>query len=271
MIKVGTSGFSFPDWMGTVYPEHLKKKDLLEYYEKELRFNCVEVNFTYYTLPSPKSLAGMSRKTSSEFEFTVKAFRGLTHDMVNPKTGELADNAELFDKFSYSLQPLLDDGKLACVLAQFPPFFYPRGENYDYMREFSDRLPGVPVVVEFRNKGWLKESTLQFLKENGLGYCVVDEPQLPRLMPYQAGATSAIGYFRFHGRNPNWFRASVKERYDYLYSEKELKPFLSDIEEVAKQTKRTFIFFNNCNRGQAAQNAQMMQKLLGLIREHTER
>lgn len=269
MIKIGTSGFSFPDWVGPVYPEDMNKKDFLPYYEQELGFKCVEVNFTYYTLPSPKSFTGMSRKTSADFEFTVKAFRALTHDMIDLDTWKLADNSEQFEQFAHSLEPLVDDGKLACVLAQFPPFFYPRKENYDYLRQFKEKVGGVPVVVEFRNKGWMKESTFEFLKENGLGYCVVDEPKIPRLMPYQPGATSQIGYFRFHGRNTKWFKTPVKERYDYLYSEEELTEFVPDVRKVADETDRAFIFFNNCTRGQAAQNAEMMKKLLGLIREHS--
>jgi len=270
MIKIGTSGFSFPDWVGPVYPRNLKQKDFLPYYEKELGFNCVEANFTYYTLPSPRSFAGMSRKTSESFEFTVKAFKGLTHDMINLDTWELAENSEVFEKFYQSLEPLLNDGKLACVLAQFPPFFFPRKENYDYIREFREKLHDVPLVVEFRNKAWLKESTMDLLRENLLGYCVVDEPKIPRLMPYQPGATSNIGYFRFHGRNPRWFKTSVKERYDYLYSEEELKEFVPDIKQVADRTEKAFILFNNCTRGQAARNAEMTKKLLGLIREHSD-
>jgi uncharacterized protein YecE (DUF72 family) len=81
MIKVGTSGFSFPDWKGTVYPPNIQPRDMLSFYEKELGFNVVEINFTYYTLPSQKSLMAMSQKTSPDFEFVVKSFKGMTHDI----------------------------------------------------------------------------------------------------------------------------------------------------------------------------------------------
>ena len=77
MIKVGTSGFSFPDWKGTIYPAGLGDREMLPFYEKNLGFNVLEVNFTYYSLPSPKSFAAMSQKTSKEFEFVVKAFKGM--------------------------------------------------------------------------------------------------------------------------------------------------------------------------------------------------
>ncbi len=79
MIKIGTSGFSFPDWKGAVYPVGIREGDMLPFYEKELGFNVVEVNFTYYTLPSQKSLAALCQKTSSSFEFVVKSFKGMTH------------------------------------------------------------------------------------------------------------------------------------------------------------------------------------------------
>ncbi|HHT9155648.1 MAG TPA: DUF72 domain-containing protein, partial [Candidatus Tripitaka sp. YC43] len=81
MIKLGTSGFSFDDWKGPIYPPKLKKQDMLSYYEKELGFKCLEINSTYYTLPSPKSMEGLAKKTSEDFEFTVKAFKGMTHEI----------------------------------------------------------------------------------------------------------------------------------------------------------------------------------------------
>lgn len=267
MIKLGTSGFSFEDWKGPIYPPKIKKQDMLPYYEKELGFKCLEINSTYYTLPSPRSMEGMVKKTSEDFEFTVKAFKGMTHEIWDnpPKADKvLLDNKEVFEKFNFSMKPLLEAGRLRCLLAQFPPWFYPKKENYDYIRTFKDRVAGVPVVVEFRNLAWHKESTLEFLKQEGLGYCVVDEPKLPGLMPFNSKATSSIGYFRFHGRNPNWFRVPVSVRYDYLYSEDELQEFLFPIQEVAGLTDTTFVFFNNCHGGSAAKNALRLREMLQL-------
>ncbi len=125
-------------------------------------------------------------------------------------------------------------------------------------------LDNIPVVVEFRNKAWAKQDTFNFLRENSLGFCCVDEPPLPRLMPFTPRATSDIGYFRFHGRNMNWFKASVSERYNYLYSEDELKEFVPKVKEVASKTVKTYNFFNNCHAGAAARNAQMMKNLMGM-------
>jgi len=262
MIKIGTSGFSFSDWKGTVYPIGIRDRDMLSFYEKELGFNVLEVNFTYYTLPSQKSFAAMSQKTSTGFEFVVKAFKGMTHEIWNKETRTMVDNRETFEKFKYSLVPLIEDGKLACVLAQFPYGFFPNRESLDYLQRFKEQMEDVPLVFEFRNQTWLKEKTFQFLETNRIGFCIVDEPKLPKLMPYLPKTTSDIGYFRFHGRNRNWFNAPISVRYNYLYSEEELKEFIPDIRDISQKTNKTFIFFNNCHAGYAAKNAARMAQLL---------
>jgi uncharacterized protein YecE (DUF72 family) len=262
MIRIGTSGFSFPDWKGTVYPVGLREKDWLPFYEKELGFKALEVNFTYYTLPSQKSFMAMSQKTSKEFAFVVKSFKGMTHEIQDRATGDRIDNQEIFKKFKYSLLPLVEEGKLACVLAQFPYGFFPSRENFDYLGNFKNELADIPLVFEFRNQKWLKEETFHFLEKNKIGFCIVDEPRLPKLMPYFPRVTSEIGYFRFHGRNSNWFNVPVSVRYDYLYGEGELKEFVPDIQNVSQKTAKTLIFFNNCHAGSAAKNAAQMAQLL---------
>jgi uncharacterized protein YecE (DUF72 family) len=262
MIKVGTSGFSFDDWKGTVYPSSMNARDMLSYYERELGFNILEVNFTYYSLPSQKSFASMTKKTSQDFEFVVKAFRGMTHEIRDKATGAMIDNQEIFEKFKYSLVPLIEDRKLTCVLAQFPYMFFPSRGNYDYLRGFKEQMNDIPLVFEFRNKAWMREEIFQSLERNKIGFCIVDEPKLPKLMPYLPKATSDIGYFRFHGRNPNWFNVPISVRYNYLYSEGELKEFIPDVKEIAQKTTKTLVFFNNCYSGYAAKNAAQMAKLL---------
>jgi uncharacterized protein YecE (DUF72 family) len=262
MIRIGTSGFSFSDWKGTVYPIGLRERDWLPFYEKELGFKALEVNFTYYTLPSQKSFVAMAQKTSKGFEFVVKSFKGMTHEIRDKETGGMVNNQEVFKRFNYSLLPLIEEGKLACVLAQFPYSFFPNRENFEYLEYFKSEMADIPLVIEFRNRIWVKEQIVQFLERNKIGFCIVDEPKLPKLMPYFPRATSEIGYFRFHGRNPNWFNVPASVRYDYLYSEGELKEFVSDIQSVSQKTTKTLIFFNNCHAGAAAKNAAQMAKLL---------
>jgi uncharacterized protein YecE (DUF72 family) len=204
----------------------------------------------------------MSQKTSKDFEFVVKSFKGMTHDIWNKETGSRIDNQEIFKKFKYSLIPLIEEEKLACVLAQFPYGFFPNRENSGYLQRFKEEMGDIPLVLEFRNKAWLREETFQFLEKKEIGFCVVDEPKLPQLMAYLPRATSEIGYFRFHGRNPKWFNVPTKVRYDYLYSEKELREFVPGIKDISQKTAKTLIFFNNCYSGSAAKNAAQIAKLL---------
>jgi len=108
VIKIGTSGFSFPDWKGTVYPAQIRDREMLPYYERDLGFKALEVNFTYYTLPSQKSFEAMSQKTSGGFEFVVKAFRGMTHEI---RTGDRGLAREPGDIREIQTEPFPPEGE----------------------------------------------------------------------------------------------------------------------------------------------------------------
>jgi uncharacterized protein YecE (DUF72 family) len=268
MIKIGTSGFSFPDWRGTVYPKTLQPKDALVFYEKELSFNTVEINSTYYALISQKSFEGMEKKTGPNFEFVVKGYRGITHDPFDPRLGaqkpSIKAALENIDKFNYSLAPLKEKGKLGGVLLQFPVFFEPSATSEQYLLECKNKFGDTPLIIEFRHRSWSKPETFKFLKSNGMGYCAVDEAKLTRLMPFINEVTSDTAYLRLHGRNPNWFNAPMEERYNYLYSDSELESFIPELEKMDKNAKKTYAFFNNCHAGQAVKNAVRLKELLGL-------
>lgn len=262
MIKIGTSGFSFPDWVGTIYPSTMKKGDMLLYYENQLGFKITEINATYYTIPSPKSFIGMMRKTSPDFEFTVKAHKSLTHEIRDKDTGELIDNKESFGRFLSSIEPLKKEGRLTAVLSQFPYSFHITNDNYNYLKTFKERLKDIPLVVEFRNVNWHNAKSIAFLKQNHIGYCIVDEPKFKNLMPYNPITTTDLGYFRFHGRNPHWFQASVSERYDYLYTREELQSFVPDIKNIADSVTKMIVMFNNCHAGKSVINAKQLMGML---------
>ncbi|MDY7033904.1 MAG: DUF72 domain-containing protein [Thermodesulfobacteriota bacterium] len=271
-IRVGTSGFQFKDWKGKVYPSKIKDRDMLLFYEKELGFDVLEVNYTYYRLPEQKTSAGMVEKTSDTFEFVVRSNIEMTHEIWEDDTRkQIKDNTEIFVRFKEGLRPMTESGKLGCVLIQFPSFFWPKKDNFNYLRMCHEMLHEIPIVIEFRNKAWVRESTFHFLEDNHIGYCVVDEPQLPRLMPFIPKSTSDIAYIRLHGRNTNWFNTSKDERYNYLYSEEELHFFLPHAESISKDKARTFVFFNNCHGGFAVRNGLMMKKMLGIIESYTSR
>ncbi len=262
-VYIGTSGFQYGDWIGEFYSPTIKPAQMLSAYEGEKGLNAVELNFTYYTLPSARTLASMVKRTSSDFRFTVRSHREMTHEIWHDEARrELKETAPVFRAFREGIAPLRESGRLGSLLLQFPSFFWPREENLDYLRRSHELLKGIPTVVEFRNRAWLREETFDFLKREGLGFCIVDEPKLPRLLPYTPRATSGAAYFRFHGRNPNWFGADKHERYNYLYSREELKSFLPDIEAMARE-RETYVFFNNCYGAKAARNALELKHLLG--------
>jgi uncharacterized protein YecE (DUF72 family) len=256
-ILIGTSGFSYEDWRGHFYPREIPKREMLPYYAQF--FSTVEINSTYYALPHPATFVQMSRKVPADFQFVVKAHKDMTHS-----GGEL--NREAFAVFRRSLEPIAERGQLGCVLAQFPWSFKPGRANEAYLGAFREELPAIPVAVEFRNAGWASDQTLALLRELDMGFCCVDEPRLPGLMPRVAAATARIGYVRFHGRNAQkwWKHEHAYERYDYLYSEDELQEWVGKIRQLGGLTEQLFVFFNNHYEGKAGQNARMLARLMNL-------
>ena len=254
MIRVGTSGFSYADWVGPFYPAALPKQDFLSYYSQH--FETCELNFSYYRLPTAQSLARMLEKSGGQVEFTIKANKGMTHERKN--------NRQIFLDFRKALQPLLQAGKCGCVLAQFPYSFHATQENLDYLKAFKEWMQDVPLVVEFRNQKWIKQDNFSLLKELDYGFCCVDEPALRGLLPPLAVATSQIGYIRFHGRNRDkwWQHDDPAERYEYLYTDAELQEWVPKIQALEGITDKVYVFMNNHPKGKAVQNATRLQQLL---------
>ena len=254
MIYLGTSGFSYNDWVGPFYPSGMPKKEWLLYYARE--FNACEINATYYTLPKPAIMESMARKTGDGFLFTVKANRQMTHEREN--------NEEVFKFFREMLTPIIDLGKMGCVLAQFPNSFRFNDQNRGYVETFREWMGDLPVVIEFRNAGWLRADVFGWLRRYELGFCCVDEPPLPNLLPPIAEATSKIAYVRFHGRNKEkwWQHEHAYQRYDYSYSPEELEEWLPKIRHLDQTAERTFVFANNHWRGQAVSTIRQLRMML---------
>jgi uncharacterized protein YecE (DUF72 family) len=151
---------------------------------------------------------------------------------------------------------------MKALLFQFPYMFVPGDENIAYLRSLREEFDGYKPIVEFRNAKWSDDRHLEMLKELSFGYCIVDEPKLKGLLPFSPHLTSDTGYFRFHGRNTLWFNQPLEVRYDYLYSETELRQFVPPIKDIAQRASTTYIFFNNCHAGKAVKNALMMIEML---------
>ena len=255
MILIGTSGFSYADWVGPFYPETLPKQEWLAYYSQH--FRACELNFSYYRVPTAKSLAQMAEQSGGNVEFVVKANQEMTHVRE--------ENAPVFKAFQAALQPLAERRVLGGVLAQFPFSFHCNQANVEYLKRFQAQMGDIPVVVEFRNRQWLKEATFTLLRDLGCGFCCVDEPPLKGLLPPVAVATSPLGYVRFHGRNRAkwWEHDDPAERYDYLYPEAELREWLPKIRALEEKTEKVYVFTNNHRKGQAVRNAQQLKALVG--------
>ncbi len=251
-IRVGTSGWSFPDWVGPFYPEGMKDRDLLPFYAA--RFRALEWNATHYRPPSPEACAALAAKTPAGFAIVVKAYRGITHEPEDP---------DPLPTFRDALAPLAAAGKLGGVLLQYPQRLHATAEARRRVAGTARALGDVPVVAEFRHRTWATPESLRFLRDSGIGFCCVDEPDLPDLMPRIAEATGRVGYLRFHSRDASaWYGEGERDRYDYLYSDAEMSEWLTALRDLAATTVRTFVFFNNCHRGQAAQNARAFARIL---------
>ena len=180
MIYVGTSGYSYPDWIGPFYPAGLKSGAFLGHYARH--FPAVEVDYTYYRLPSAATLAGMDRRTPPGFRFAAKATSLLTHE----REATPAD----FAAYCAGVAPLVAAGKLGAVLAQFPFSFANSEAHRTYLHHLRQGLGDLPVVVEFRHVSWIIEPVFALLRELGLGFCCVDQPRFAKFVPPVARATS---------------------------------------------------------------------------------
>ncbi len=258
-IVIGTSGYSFADWVGPFYPPGTRSADFLPYYARH--FDAVEVNATYYRVPDAAMLERMEQKTPDGFRFVVKLNQAMTH--------EGSRDPALYRQFLAALRPLKDAGKYDGLLAQFPWGFKRTPDHRRHLAALRELLAEEPLFVEFRHDSWLTPELEPSLREHRIGYCAVDEPRLPGLVPPVTMVTTEDAYVRFHGRNAQnwWGRGGTRgsgsgDRYDYDYREDELKEWVRKVAELAEQARRTYLFFNNCHAGQAARNAKLMQELL---------
>ena len=253
-VLIGTSGYSYEDWIGPVYPAGTEKRDFLSLYAKE--FPLVELNFSYYQQPAARTLERMVEATPEGFLFSIKAHRSMTHEFAESWAEDIAT-------FKEGVRPLVESGRLAAILLQFPYSFAYSTESRTRLATLCERLAGLPLAVEFRKSEWLREQVYQGLRERGIALVSVDEPDLPRLLRPSAEATADLAYVRFHGRNKaNWWTGDNASRYDYLYSEAELGEWVERIRTILARARMLMIFFNNHSRGRAVENARQMRELL---------
>jgi uncharacterized protein YecE (DUF72 family) len=253
-IRIGTSGYSFADWVGPFYPPGIARGEMLDYYKRH--FNTVEVNATYYRLPPPATMQRMAERTPADFHFMVKLPGGVTHLRD-------ADPAPV-EGFLRTIAPLQESGKFRGALAQFPFSFKRTAQAEAYLAWLRAAFPGMPLFVEFRHDSWREREVADFLAAQGLGICSIDEPDLPGLIPRWVARVGEVASVRLHGRNAAAWWKGGGERYNYLYAREELAEWAEKIRELADGARQTYVFFNNCHAGHAVVNARMMEELLKL-------
>ena len=258
-LRIGTSGYDYPEWKGVFYPDELSRTEFLGYYSE--RFDTLEINYTYYGQPKAETLQSMIERTRKPIDFSIKAHRSLTHER---NTGGLSSAAR---EFRTGVEPLVKTDRLAAVLLEFPFSFHYTPDERRYLAKVLGTLEGLPLVVEFRNAEWYGARVIESLRQRNVGLCVVDLPRLEGLPPLSDLVTSDIAYIRFHGRNAeNWWTGDSGSRYEYRYSQDELSGWIPRLESMGAQAKKTRIYFNNHRRGDAVSNAKELVSLVAAAR-----
>jgi uncharacterized protein YecE (DUF72 family) len=298
-VRVGICAWADPALIedGSFYPKKsMTAEARLRWYARF--FDTVEINSSYYAIPAARNAVLWAERTPPGFVFNVKAYALMTGHHPRPQTlpaelqlllpqrprltrrGEIDATAfppealdQTFRLFRQAVDPLAQAGKLGYVLFQLAPWVRFDAERLDYLASLPARLPGWTLAVELRDRSWLPDhvdETLRVLRSAGLAHVVVDAPVTPNAVPYLPEHTARTAVFRLHGRNAEgWMRQlrgeepAVREKYDYLYTEDELRALQPDVEAAAAETERVFVSFNNNNRAFPVQNAQMLKRLLG--------
>lgn len=264
---IGTSGYDYPEWKGIFYPKDLKRKDFLSYYASQ--FNALEINNTFYNMPTAGRLLSFWERSEGRLQFSVKANRMLTHEVG--AAWEL--DAALF---LHAVSSLAEKSSLCAVLFQFPQSFHYTPENRLYLARLLDIFESFPIVIEFRHVEWIRESVLAGLESRHASLCYCDMPELKYLPnnatsavpePVEGPHTPSNFYLRLHGRNADaWYSADNSQngstRYTYDYSDQELSDFVPVIQNVILTGRQPIVFFNNHPNGSGAKNAVKFKELL---------
>jgi len=290
-IRIGTASWTDPGFVADWYPPKLPASARLRWYAE--RFNYVEVNSTFYAIPNARTVERWCNETPGDFLFDVKLPKALSrHRMeakflppdlrvklpqrngavqLSPETEEL-----VMTRLLRELEPLRSANKLGAFLLQLSPSFRPKNNQLTELDSLLPRLDGVPLALELRNRDWVTgdqmDQTLSWLRERRVTFVLVDAPASEHftVMPGIDCVTNpALGYFRFHGRNEEGYirGRSVAERFDYEYSDDEVKELAERIRKVALEVEELRVIANNNRSNYAPRLVERLTKLLNLERE----
>jgi uncharacterized protein YecE (DUF72 family) len=288
-LRIGTSGWSYPagpgKWNGIFYPATRSKRagtkdfDELRYYAQH--FNTVEVNSTFYGQPRAEVTGAWVDRTPRDFEFSLKLYQKFTHPKMfkeqalrhGGSEGPLLDllaqvTASDIDDYRAGIEPLANAGRLGALLAQFPASFKDTPPARDYLAQLLRAFSDYRIAVELRHKSWSDGlgETLALLNGFGAALVQIDEPKF-RLSIRQNWLPNVTSFYyvRLHGRNAKqwWHHEHRDDRYNYLYTAKELQEF-SDTAGAAKElVKKSYLYTNNHFAAKSVVNAVMLKAQLG--------
>jgi len=298
-VRVGTCSWADESLTALWYPSNARSAEgRLRYYAEH--FDTVELNASFYALPTAEAAATWARRTPDGFIFHVKAFAMMTRHPVRAEQlpPDMRDafefdergrvihpsrelRGEVFDRFLHAIDPLREAGRLGGVLMQMPPYVVRKAESLEYLEWARGQLRDHQMLVEFRHRSWREpeavEATLRFLESIDATYVMVDAPRTGarNVAPTVIGQTGDQAYLRLHGRNAaTWNKrgGSAAERFDYLYTDDELEEWVEPLRELEERSESVWVMFNNNGRStdvatggeiaQAPVNALTMKELL---------
>jgi uncharacterized protein YecE (DUF72 family) len=297
-VRIGVAGWTDATLTapGVFYPPAAKSAQArLAFYSSH--FPLVEVDSSYYALPTRKTAELWVERTPGDFRFNIKAYALMTGHPAELSRLPRALKAELpgniaaaercyprdlppefiesvWATFMDAIQPLQRSGKLGAVLLQYPPWFLANRRSAGELAKARSRLGNIPAAVEFRDARWLAPAvaprTFALLREHAFSYVCVDEPQgLPSSVPSTIAVTNeSLAMIRMHGRrNEYWDRrgATVAQRFRYLYNARELKEWLPRVVELGEKATEVHLVFNNCYANYGTTNALEIGRLIGRI------
>jgi uncharacterized protein YecE (DUF72 family) len=261
-VLIGTAGWSYPDWNGILYPTHRAHGFHEATYLAQF-FDTIEINTSFYSPLRPEFAAQWTDRVAANprFVFTAKLWQRFTHETGATVQDEKAVRA--------GFDVLRSAQRLGAVLLQYPFSFHYSPENIRRLTRTLDAFSDYPLVVEVRHASWVLPEFFHFLHERRVGFCNIDQPLIGRSVEPGERVTSALGYIRLHGRRyDTWFSDEPDlpshERYNYLYSEEELDPWVKRIRHVSAGTETTFVVANNHFEAKGVVNAlQLIHMLSG--------
>jgi uncharacterized protein YecE (DUF72 family) len=270
-VRIGTCSFADEALQKHFYPKGMRTgRQQLPYYSQH--FDTVEIDSTFYRLPSRENVEKWAAWTPDGFVFHFKAFAPITRhpirlEQLPPelREGLRTDARDRVDRmprevrgevvrlFREALEPAAEAGKLGGILIQLAPYVVPKPQSWEYLEWLRAQLPDDELLVEFRHQSWLddehRDETLRFLERHRLANVVVDAPrtEAKNVIPTVVAVTSPLAYVRFHGRNAKTWNirgGSAADRFDYLYPRGELEEWVEPMRELAGEAEQVFALFN---------------------------